>query len=243
MNLRISGHAQAKALLGSDKAHQFIGMTETVRMGDKIGLSLWRVSPQGHDVLNPCSFKLLQNGEDFFSAVSHTGEVGHGLNSGLSLDTFGKLDGLSARAPSGPIGDGYKCGVEFFQVCDRLEERIVSRIVFGREKLKGENRLTAAKVIFDLHGIKPRGHQEDIHQGALLSIYERLYCQECGLRGSRGGLLQNRETSESKRSHSEREYHHEEHEGHKVKLDCEILRDLRVLRGRQVSCYKSRVSR
>ncbi len=28
-------------------------------------------------------------------------------------------------------------------------------------------------------------------------------------------------------------YHHEEHEGHKVKLDCEILRDLRVLRGKQ----------
>ncbi len=27
-------------------------------------------------------------------------------------------------------------------------------------------------------------------------------------------------------------YHHEEHEGHKVKLDCKILRDLRVLRGR-----------
>ena len=31
--------------------------------------------------------------------------------------------------------------------------------------------------------------------------------------------------------YSEREYHHREHEGHKVKLDCEILR---VLRGRQV---------
>ena len=28
-------------------------------------------------------------------------------------------------------------------------------------------------------------------------------------------------------------YHHEEHEGHKMKLDCENLRDLRVLRGRQ----------
>ncbi len=32
----------------------------------------------------------------------------------------------------------------------------------------------------------------------------------------------------------EGEYHHEEHEGHKVKLDCKILRDLHVLRGRQV---------
>jgi len=30
----------------------------------------------------------------------------------------------------------------------------------------------------------------------------------------------------------EGDYHHEEHEGHKVKLDCKILRDLRVLRGR-----------
>ena len=30
-------------------------------------------------------------------------------------------------------------------------------------------------------------------------------------------------------------YHHEEHEGHKGKRDCEILRDLRVLRGRQYS--------
>ena len=28
-------------------------------------------------------------------------------------------------------------------------------------------------------------------------------------------------------------HHHGEHEGHKVKLNCEILRDLRVLRGRQ----------
>ncbi len=32
----------------------------------------------------------------------------------------------------------------------------------------------------------------------------------------------------------EREYHHEEHEGHKVKSDSETLRDLRVLRGRQI---------
>ncbi len=56
----------------------------------------------------------------------------------------------------------------------------------------------------------------------------------------RWGLLRKRETSNTKRSirekagYSEREYHHEEYEGHKVKLDCEILRDLRVLRGRQV---------
>ena len=28
-------------------------------------------------------------------------------------------------------------------------------------------------------------------------------------------------------------FHHEEHEGHKAKLDREISRDLRVLRGRQ----------
>ncbi len=28
-------------------------------------------------------------------------------------------------------------------------------------------------------------------------------------------------------------YHHEKHEGHEVEFDCEILRDLRVLRGRQ----------
>jgi len=28
-------------------------------------------------------------------------------------------------------------------------------------------------------------------------------------------------------------YHHKEHEGHKVKLDCEILRDFRVLHGKQ----------
>ena len=38
----------------------------------------------------------------------------------------------------------------------------------------------------------------------------------------------------SKRSHGEREYHHDEHEGHKVKSDPETLRDLRVLRGRQI---------
>ncbi len=41
-------------------------------------------------------------------------------------------------------------------------------------------------------------------------------------------------TSNSKHSHSEREYHHEEHEGHKVKSDSETLRDLHVLRSRQV---------
>ncbi len=58
----------------------------------------------------------------------------------------------------------------------------------------------------------------------------------CGRRG----LLRKRETSDAERSHrekagySEREYHHEGHEGHKVKLACEILRDLRVLRGRQI---------
>ncbi len=55
----------------------------------------------------------------------------------------------------------------------------------------------------------------------------------------RGGLLRNRETSDIERyykeneSFSEREYHHEGHEGHKVKLDCEIVRDLRILRGSQ----------
>ena len=30
----------------------------------------------------------------------------------------------------------------------------------------------------------------------------------------------------------ERDYHHEEHEGHKVQLYCKIIRDIRVLRGR-----------
>ncbi len=30
----------------------------------------------------------------------------------------------------------------------------------------------------------------------------------------------------------EGDYHHEEHEGHKVKLDCKIIRDIRVLCGR-----------
>ena len=29
-----------------------------------------------------------------------------------------------------------------------------------------------------------------------------------------------------------KKYHREEHEGHKVKLDCKILRDFRVLRGK-----------
>ncbi len=49
-----------------------------------------------------------------------------------------------------------------------------------------------------------------------------------------------RKTADTECSHreiagySEREYHHVEHEGHKVKLDCEILRDLRVLRDRQI---------
>ncbi len=55
-----------------------------------------------------------------------------------------------------------------------------------------------------------------------------------------GGSAPEREPSVTERSHrekasySEREYHHEGQEGHKVKLACEILRDLRVLRGRQV---------
>ncbi len=31
-----------------------------------------------------------------------------------------------------------------------------------------------------------------------------------------------------------KKYHHEEHEGHKVRSDSETLRDLRVLSGRQI---------
>ncbi len=37
-----------------------------------------------------------------------------------------------------------------------------------------------------------------------------------------------------KTDYGEKEYHHEGDEGHNVKLKCENLRDLRVLRGKQV---------
>ena len=57
----------------------------------------------------------------------------------------------------------------------------------------------------------------------------------------RGGLPRRKGDSRYKalsqrksRLQREREYHPEEHEGHKVKFDCEFLRGLRVLRGRQV---------
>ena len=40
--------------------------------------------------------------------------------------------------------------------------------------------------------------------------------------------------SESKRVVARKKYQHEEHEGHKVKSNCESLRDLRVLRGKQI---------
>ncbi len=40
--------------------------------------------------------------------------------------------------------------------------------------------------------------------------------------------------TESKRAILREGHYHEEHEGHKVGSDSETLRDLRVLRGRQV---------
>ena len=58
---------------------------------------------------------------------------------------------------------------------------------------------------------------------------------------SRGGLLrrEGRQPTlnvlpERKQVQAREKYHHEEHEGHKVKLNCETLRDLRVLRGKRI---------
>ena len=107
-----------------DECHKVGGMLEGVVFTPVVLQVLWRITAQRQDVAHTRFCIPLQDGLDIGLRVADTGEVGHGVDTGVLLDPDHEIVGHLPGGSTCAIGNADEIWLVASQLLHRFEQRL-----------------------------------------------------------------------------------------------------------------------